>query len=257
MHAIPFKSSAAARPAPSCSNCGARVLCLPDSVGEAGLEQLERSVLRRVALPPLATLFRRGEPGQKLYAIREGQFKTQCTAAPGTGAAGHTQVLGFHMEGDVLGLEMLASGHYGCDAVALSESVVCELPYRTLAPLLASEPVLQQQFHRLMAGQLERHQDTMSLLGGARARQRLAIFLLDRARQSRLRGASAESFRLHMSREDIAAYLGLTTESISRILSALRRDGVLQIRNRAVALLDLPLLQRLADGLDPAPDGED
>ncbi len=229
-------------PPATCHNCSARTRCLVDAADGAMVERLERSVLRRLPLLRHEVLFRRDEPCFQLYAVRDGQFKSQ-RGAPGAAS----QVLGFYMPGELLGLEALDSGVYGCDAVALTDSVVCVLPYPSLTRLLAKEAHLQQQFHRLMGKQIERQQSIMLLLGSARAPQRLAAFLLDQAARSALRGESPTKLQLRMSREDIGAYLGLTVESVSRLLSRFRRDGVLRVNNRAIELLAPELLREIVN----------
>lgn len=248
MHAISLVPSRAARdsqPPATCQNCGARLRCLPDGADSASVDRLERAVQRRLPLARHQVLFRRGQPCDQLYAIRDGQFKTQRTAPSGA-----SQVLGFYMPGEVLGLDALAGGQYGCDAVALTDSLVCVLPYAPLVRLLGHDGQLQQQFLRLMGGEIGRQHDTMLLLGNARAPQRLAAFLLGQAERCRVRGESPAQFHLRMSREDIGAYLGLTVESISRLLSGFRQAGALRVSNRAIELLAPELLQRIVEQHD-------
>jgi CRP/FNR family transcriptional regulator len=245
MHAISLQ------PAPTCHNCSARSRCLPDGADGASLDRLERCVSRRLPLARHQPLFRRGESCFQLYAIRDGEFKTLRNAPSGA-----SQVLGFHMPGEVLGLEALGNGLHGCDAVALTDSLVCVLPYAPLARLLAQEGQLLRQFHHLMSSEIGRQQDTMLLLGNARAQQRLAAFLLEQAARRRLRGEPAAQLQLRMSREDIAAYLGLTVESISRMLSAFRRAGAVRVSNRAIELLAPEWLQQIVSQPEPASQGQ-
>lgn len=251
MHAISLAQVRAARdqqPPPTCHNCSARARCLPDGAEGPSLDRLERGVATRLTLSRHEPLFRRGEACFQLYAIREGQFKTECKAPNGA-----TQVLGFYMPGDVLGLEALYSGHYGCDAVALTDCVVCVLPYAPLVRLLGADAQLQQQFHHLLGSEIARQQSSMLLLGNARAPQRLAAFLLEQAARCQLRGECGARFQLRMSRDDIAAYLGLTVESISRLLSSFRRSGAVRVSNRMIELLAPELLEQIAQQRDAAP----
>lgn len=251
MQAISLAQARAARdsqPPANCRNCQARSHCLPDGADGVSLDRLERSVSSRLPLARHEVLYRRGDSCFQLYAIREGQFKTERMAPGGT-----AQVLGFYMPGDVLGLEALYTGQHGCNAVALTDSVVCVLPYAALVRLLGAEAHLQQQFHRLLGGEIARQQATMLLLGNARAPQRLAAFLLDQSARCQLRGESGSRLRLPMSREDIGAYLGLTVESISRLLSSFRQAGAVRVSNRMVELLAPELLQQIAQQISPHP----
>ncbi|MFA9217706.1 MAG: helix-turn-helix domain-containing protein [Sphingomonadaceae bacterium] len=252
MHAISLAQARAARDgfaAASCHTCEARQRCLPDGADGVLLERLERSVQRRMRVGRHDALYRRGEPCSELFAIHAGQFKTQRSAPSGA-----SQVLGFYMPGELLGLEALDRGQYGCDAVALTDSVVCVLPYAALARLLGQESRLQHQFHHLMSSEIARQQGAMLMLGNARAPQRLAAFLLEQSARCQLRGESGEQFQLRMSREDIAAYLGLTVESISRLLSAFRRSGAVRVSNRAIDLLAPDQLRQIVSQTETARD---
>ncbi|MES2261260.1 MAG: cyclic nucleotide-binding domain-containing protein [Pseudomonadota bacterium] len=250
MHSISLtqaRDSHAAPGAATCHNCPARTRCLPDGADGASLDRLERSVACRLSLARHEVLFRRGESGCQLYAIREGQFKTQRGVPNGA-----SQVLGFYMSGELLGLEALDDGRYGCDAVALTDSVMCVLPYAPLTRLLAQESRLQLQFHHLMSSEIARQQATMLMLGNTRAPQRLAAFLLEQSVRCQLRGESGIRFQLRMSREDIATYLGLTAESISRLLSAFQHAGAMHVSNRAIELLAPDWLRQIVRQTAPA-----
>lgn len=229
--------------APTCGNCPSRALCLPDGATGTALAHMEQQVAQRLPLQRHQILCLHDAPCTNLFAIRQGQFKSE-QASPDGGI----HVLGFHMPGQVIGLEGLGSGHYGCDTVALTDSLVCVIPYAPLAGLLAQHAQLNRQFHRLMANEIARHQARLLLLGNGRAASRLAGFLLDQAACHSQQGTAPASFRLYMSRHDIGSYLGLTVESISRLLATFRRARALQVRNRAVWLLEPAILQAIAAG---------
>jgi CRP/FNR family transcriptional regulator len=231
----------------SCHNCPRRAQCLPDGASGTVLDELERSVDERRTLARHEVLIRHGQPGAHLYAIREGQFKTQRV-----GLNGENQVLGFPMSGELLGLEALSDGHYRGDAIALTASVICVLPYPGLAHLLAQEKQLQSQFHHLMCGEISRQQEVMLMLGSARAPQRLAAFLLDQSLKSQLRGGTGRKFQLHMSRQDIASYLGLSVASISRLLSIFCNADAMHVSNRKIELLAPQWLQQVVQSTGPA-----
>lgn len=197
--------------------------------------------------PPTLTLnkgqrvFGSGTPFDCLYLLCEGECKTE----RGIGD-GQTQVTGFYQPGEILGLDALAGDSYCSDAIALSECTLCRLPYGALLAAMGRLPALRAQFQQLMGSEIARLQANLLLLGHARAPRRLAALLLDLASRRAAPGRMCKRFRLSMSREDIAAYLGLSGESVSRLLSALRADGVLRVRNREIELLDVARLRRLA-----------
>lgn len=223
---------------PACGDCPARKHCLSAGLDAAALERFEQLV-KVQEIPRHTRLVAGGAPFSQLYTVRHGQFKTE-----GRSPSGATQVTGWYLPGQLLGLDALANGHYTCDAVALCDSAVCAIPYPVLATLLAEEPALMAQFHHLMGEELVRRQTAMLMLGGARAPQRMAAFLLELATQQAK--GQERALRLCMPREDISGYLGLAVESVSRLLSRFREDGLITVSNRAITLLDLPRLRQLA-----------
>jgi len=142
------------------------------------------------------------------------------------------------------------SGDHQCGAVALEDSEVCEIPFARLEELFGQMPTLLHHFHRIMSQEITREQNVMLLLGNMRAEQRFAAFLVNLSSRYAARGYSPTSFQLRMSREDIGNYLGLTIESISRLLSRFKKQGWLKVDKRDVQLLDPAMLKALAAGTE-------
>jgi CRP/FNR family transcriptional regulator len=234
----------------ACSTCKLRELCLPVGLSGEQLERLDTLVARRRTVARSGSLFRAGDPFRSLYAVRTGFFKTSVTAEDG-----RDQVTGFQMAGELLGLDGIATDRHGCDAVALEDSQVCVIPYDQLESLARELSDLQHQFHRLMSREIVREHGVMLLLGGRRAEERVAGFLVNLTDRLRRRGFSAESLILRMTREEIGSYLGLKIETVSRTFSKVQDDGLLEVRQRHLRVLDPAGLQRLVDGTPPdAPD---
>jgi CRP/FNR family transcriptional regulator len=154
------------------------------------------------------------------------------------------------MAGELLGMDAISGDRYRCDAVALEDSEVCEIPFANLQELFGQLPTLLRHFHRIMSSEITREQNVMLLLGNMRAEQRFAVFLVNKSARYAARGYSPTSFQLRMSREDIGNYLGLTIESISRLLSRFKKMGLLTIAKREVTLLDLARLKAMAAGTE-------
>jgi CRP/FNR family transcriptional regulator len=228
-------------PPATCANCHWRALCLPSGLAGGALDEFERAVSQRRAVARHERVETGGAPFGQLHAVLSGQFKLQ-RAAPDGGV----QVLGFAMPGDLLGLDAIGPGRYGSDAVALSDSVICAIPYPGLETLMAQQPVLARRLSHLLSASLAQRQEQMLFLGNARAPQRLARLLLDLGGRYGERGGSATSFQLCMSREDLAAYLALTVESVSRLLSMFKQNGLLAVSNRAIELRDTAGLRAVA-----------
>jgi CRP/FNR family transcriptional regulator len=240
-------TSAARAAPPKCSVCSLKAICLPQGLGEAELGQLDKLVVRRRRLERDENLYRMGEPFRNLYVVRFGHFKTYQL-----NAHGEQQISGLQMSGDLMGMDAIGSGSYGCGAVALDDSEVCEIPYARLEQALLHMPQLLHQFHRRMSQEIAREQHMMLFLGNMRAEQRFAVFLLGLSSRYAARGYASASFQLRMSREDIGSYLSLTIESISRLVTAFRQKGWIGIAGRQVDILDFASLRALSLGQQPA-----
>ncbi len=228
----------------SCSACSMHQLCLPMGLEDADINRLDQIIGRRRRLERDERLYQAGEPFRNLYAVRFGHFKTYQV-----NAAGEAQITGFQMAGELLGMDAISGAHH-CDAVALEDSEVCEIPFSRLEELFGQVPALLRHFHRIMSQEITREQNVMLLLGNMRAEQRFAVFLVNLAARYAARGYSSSSFQLRMSREDIGNYLGLTIESISRLLSRFKKQGWLQVDKREVILLDPARLKAIAAGTE-------
>jgi len=226
-----------------CSTCSLHQLCLPTGLSEADTHLLDGIIGRRRRIPRGGNLYHMGDPFTNLYAIRLGHFKTHQVSSDGT-----ERITGFQMAGELLGLDAISSERHQCYAVALEDSEVCEIPFARLEELFADIPTLLRHFHRMMSQEITREQNTMLLLGNMRAEQRFAAFLVNLSSRYKTRGYSSTAFQLRMLREEIGNYLGLTIESISRLLSRFKKQGLIRVNNREIELLDLPALRALALG---------
>ncbi len=227
----------------SCAQCSLQVLCLPAAIGGSDLEQLDDIVRNRRPLEPGESLFRAGQSLSSLYVAREGAFKTIATSEDG-----EAQVIGFHLPGELMGLDALGSGHHACDAEALTRATVCEVPLVQLESICAKLPGLQHQLLRIIGQGINRDQSHMEMLGRRQAAERVALFLHGLSERYRLLGRSGEMFVLPMSREDIASFLGMVIETVSRTLTKMQDDGVIAVRGRQVTVLDAARLDAIVHG---------
>ncbi|MFT3816165.1 MAG: fumarate/nitrate reduction transcriptional regulator Fnr [Rubrivivax sp.] len=227
----------------ACSSCNLRELCLPVGMSNDQLDQLDTMVATRRSVARGDTLFRAGDEFQSLYAVRTGFFKT-CVSSED----GRDQVTGFQMAGELLGLDGIGTEKHTCDAVALEDSQVCVIPYHQLEDLSREFSDLQRQFHKIMSREIVRDHGVMLLLGSMRAEERLAAFLLNLTQRLRTRGFSASSLVLRMTREEIGSYLGLKLETVSRTFSKFQDEGILEVKQRQIRVLDSNALQALVNG---------
>jgi len=178
-------------------------------------------------------LYRSGAPLQSLYAIRTGFIKTQVLHEDG-----REQVTGFQMAGEIIGMDAISNDTHTCNAVALEDSEVCELPFGKLEELGRKLPTLQRHLHKIMSREIVRDHGIMLLLGSMRAEERLAAFLLNLSQRFAARGYSPSAFQLRMTRQEIGNYLGMKLETVSRTLSQFQEAGLISVRNKAVEILD-------------------
>ena len=223
-----------------CSTCSMRELCLPVGLAPEELRQVDAIVSLRRKVRKGDTLYRAGEPFSALFALRVGSLKTTVLAEDG-----REQVAGYHMLGDIVGMDGAGAGVHGCESIALEDSEVCVLPFDRLEELARTVPALQHNLHRFLAREISRDHSVMLLLGSMRAEERLAVFLLNLSERYRRRGYSPTDFILRMTREEIGSYLGLKLETVSRLFSHFQREGLLRIQGRDVRILDLPALKQL------------
>ncbi|RRD58582.1 fumarate/nitrate reduction transcriptional regulator Fnr [Comamonadaceae bacterium OH2545_COT-014] len=224
----------------ACSNCNLRELCLPVGLSPSDLGRLDELVATRRKVKRGTALFSNGERFTALYAIRTGFFKT-CIATED----GRDQVTGFQMAGEIIGLDGIVNDRHNCDAVALEDAEVCVMPFDRIEELSRQVPALQNHVHKIMSREIVREHGVMLLLGSMRAEERLATFLLNLVQRLHARGFSQSELVLRMTREEIGSYLGLKLETVSRTFSKFAEEGIVEVRQRHVRILDTEALRRI------------
>ena len=230
----------------ACSSCTLRELCLPAGLNEDELNRLDTMVNRKRPIKRGDYLYRSGAPMVSLFAIRSGFLKS-CVLHDD----GREQVAGFHMMGELVGMDAIASGKHVCDAIALEDSDVCEIPYADLEQLSRDIPALQHHFHRILSREIGRDYGVMLLLGSMRAEERLAAFLLNLSQRFEARGYSRSEFVLRMTRAEIGSFLGLKLETVSRALSRFATDGLIEVNQKHVRIVDPEGLRSIMAGQVP------
>jgi CRP/FNR family transcriptional regulator len=224
-----------------CAHCSLQQLCLPAGIGAQDLQKLDDIVRRRRPVERGERLFRPGDALNAVYVARDGAFKTVSISEEG-----EEQVVGFHLPGELIGLDALGAGVHRCEAVALTTANVCEVPFEQLSFVASQLPSLQQQLLRIIGQSVGRDQDHLGILVRRQAGERIALFLHGLAERYRNIGQSATRFKLPMSRDDIAHYLGLALETVSRGFGKLQEDGVIEVVGRQIEIRNPAELDRLA-----------
>jgi len=215
-------------------------VCIPVGMAAAEVEQLDELVKERVRVEKGKPLYVLQDALDAVYGVRYGSIKTQIEDA-----AGHMQITGFHLPGEIVGLDGMLEGKHVSSAVAMEDSEVCVIRLSQIDQVASHLPSLQHQMRRLMSRELSRSYQMLASLGSMRSEQRLAAFLLNLSQRYAALGYSSTEFVLRMSREEIGNYLGLTLETASRLFSRFAREGLIRINQREVRLLDIPALKQL------------
>lgn len=187
-------------------------------------------------------VFHAGDPFSAIYAIRSGFFKTA-----NVDAQGNEQVMGFFMRGELFGLEGVGSMRYASTATALEDSEIVVLPFALMEEMARDNRAMQRQLHAVLSREITRDHGVMLLLGSMSAEARVASFLVNLSVRFVRRGYSPSDFVLRMTREEIGSYLGLKLETVSRTFSKFVEEGIVEVKQRHVRILETEALKRIVN----------
>lgn len=225
----------------ACRGCPFGLDCLPGTMSDEALAELESVIEHSPPSHAGAHLFRQGDAFQHIAIVRLGTVKTYAVDREG-----REQTLGFHMAGDMIGLDAIDDGRHRCNAIALDTVMLCKLPFHVVADLAGRMPSLQHKLFRLMSRDIAR---AAQLSGNHAADERLAAFLIGIAERMSARGYSSTRCQLTMSRMEIASYLRLAPETLSRLLRRFQQEGLVSVEGRDVELRSRERLQEMASPL--------
>ncbi|UAA37112.1 fumarate/nitrate reduction transcriptional regulator Fnr [Paraneptunicella aestuarii] len=221
-----------------CQNCSFSQLCLPFNLNSKELSKLDDIIQRKRPIQKNERLFTAGDGLKALYAVRSGSFKTFTVSQDG-----EEQITAFHLPGEIIGFDGLLELKHQSFAQALETSMVCEIPYQTLDDLSGEFPKLRQQIMRLMSNEIHHDQEMFMLLNKRTAEERLAYFIKSLSNRFHDRGFSANEFRLTMTRGEIGNYLGLTVETISRLLTRFQKENLIEVNGKLISIVNHPKLE--------------
>ncbi len=217
----------------ACQACSLNEICLPVGIENKDMERLDAIIDRKRPLARGEHLFRIGDRFRSLYAVRSGSLKTYATSEDG-----QEQIMGFHLPGELVGLDAIANDVHPLAARALETTSICEIPFDSFESLSNQLPSLQRQMLRVMSQEIHNDEQNMLTLGQRSAEERLAAFLISLSNRYRRRGFSSTQFNLTMSRGDIGNYLGLALETVSRLFTRFQNEGLLKVERRNIELID-------------------
>ncbi|WP_439471386.1 cyclic nucleotide-binding domain-containing protein [Brevundimonas sp.] len=224
-----------------CSTCGARAFSVCGGLDRADLASLDE-IAERVALKGGESLVGEGEPAQHLFNITSGSVRSYKLLPDG-----RRQITGFLFAGDFVGL---ATGEdYAFSVEAIEDTTLCRFRKRDYRALAREKPALEAALLNRATHELAAAQNQILLLGRKTARERIASFLLDLPTLDPLRPSQKNHVRLPMTRMEIADYLGLTIETVSRELTKLKTSGLIRMLSLNELKIEAPeQLRAVADG---------
>ena len=217
----------------ACSQCSLVELCLPKGLTYEELEIFEQTVHPKKPLKKSEYLYRAGELMSSLYTVKTGAFKANIDSADG-----QENIVGFFLPGELIGLDGIASGEYQCDIIALGDAHVCQLPYQEFQRISNQFPILREEILSISSSNMTTAQKMLFFIGKRPVEERLSMFLIGLSQRFGARGLSELRFQLSMSRHDIANYLGMAPETISRQFKKMQNQGLISINNRDITIND-------------------
>ena len=230
------------RGTPTFSALSSETFSLSLGVEQSMAPYFERMLNGRIRVKRGQALYQVGSRFHALYALRMGTCKTVILAR-----GGQDQVVGYHIAGEIVGIDGIATDAHECEAIALEDMDVCPLPFEQIDDIARISDQFRRNFIKLLSRESTRTRSMMIMLGTMRADQRLAMFLLDLSQRYRARGYSSNEFVLRMTRAEIGSYLGLQLETVSRLFSRFQQSGLIQVRARAVKLLERATLTEIVE----------
>ncbi len=229
-----------------CSGCSVTAWLHPVALRASELQRIESVTEHRRTVPGSRHLVRAGDALTALFIVNSGSVKTSVPDE-----RGGSQVIGFSLPGDIVGLEAIDTGRHPGNVTALEDTSCCGFRYADLVDLCRTIEGLQRHLHRVMSLEIIRNHGLMLLLGSMTAEERLVTFLLNLSKRHAARGYSASQFRLSMSRYEIGNYLGMRLETISRLLKQLHDKQIIEVDGRSIVIKDTAALWKIHQSEDP------
>jgi len=224
----------------SCASCSLRELCIPQCMSDDELILIDAIIERKKPVHKNDYLFRAGDSNRSIYAVLSGSVKTLVD-----NPNGEEQIVGFHLPGELLGMDGFSGDAHTCSSVALETSSVCEFPLEKLDEVCHKVPSIQYAMRRIMGKEVAKDHAMLLLLGRMSAEEKLASFLVSLSNRMAQRHWKPTEFNLTMPRQDIANYLGLAVETVSRLFAHLQDQSIIEVNRRRVNISDMQRLKAI------------
>lgn len=219
-----------------CAGCNIRQMCLPISLEPPDQKKL-CSLVSCKSVPKGEFVYLDDAPFRYLYLVRKGAVKTWCS-----NSGGEMQILAFHLPGELIGLDGVAQTRHQCTAQALVKTELCQIPYTRLDTLAEDLPSLRARLMNIVSREFVLEQEHIMMMSARPAIERLALFLQTLRQRIEMAAGPRRVLTLDMARWEIANFLALASETVSRLLVELQKAGVIRISRRDLEILDMERL---------------
>jgi len=230
----------------SCGVCRMNSLCLPIALKTCDIDKLDDIIQRGRPLQRNSPIYRAGESFNSVYAVRSGSVK--CSYVNDEGLE---QVTGFYLPGEIFGMDGIGHNKYTNSACAMETSSICEIPFSKLEDLGTQLPNLQHHFFKLMSIEITSEQQLITLLSKNSAEERVATLILSLSNRNTSHHLLGTHLHLPMSRADIGNFLGLTVETVSRVLSRFQKKKILIVNKKEIEIVNMDKLRDLTNTYKP------
>ena len=225
-----------------CENCSLKDLCLPRSLDIEELEKLDRVVRTEKINSKNRIIFKQGESSGSIFAVKSGSIKTFTTARNGD-----DQILGFHLAGELIGLDGLDNMIHSCSASTLEPTSICELPIKDLNVLCVKMPGLQRQLMNLISNIISNDHEMLLMMAKCNSEQKFSRFIISLTKRYIERGIKPDQYKLVMTRYDIGNYIGVSKETISRMIKKFSEENIVSIKKNIIHIIDNKKLYEIAN----------
>lgn len=225
----------------SCTNCVMGQFCLPHALTNEELDRVSDLVKNRTKLKKNDRLYQHGEKMSAIYNIRFGSLKSECFTREG-----QRQVVGFHLPGDMVGLDSLDKNIHQTTAIAMEDSEACVIRFDEFENLSYQIPSIAKHLQRNLSREIVKANYHVLSLGNDKAQEKLALFILDLSDRKHFRGSNELEFELKMGRDEIASFLGMQIETVSRTLTKLIKAKLIEVSYRHLKIINMNGLRTLS-----------
>ncbi len=228
-------------PTLDCAHCRLNAVCVSGTMTEEETAELEKIIVHINPLDQGDYLYRQGDKFESLYIVRSGSLKSYMTDAEGV-----EQIVNFNFPGDLLGLDAIEDLCHTTSVRALQPSAICKMSWNDFNKLSQTCSHFYSQCLSMFSREMIHIHHMVMAMGQKGVEQKLAIFLLAISERMETHGFSATEFNLSMPRSDIANFLGVASETVSRELTQLQKDGIVQVDRRRVQIACMESLKSIA-----------